>query len=62
MNWRTSSYSNGDGGNCVEVADGVPHTIPVRDTKNASGPALFIPATAWHPFIKAAKSGRLNAR
>ncbi len=62
MNWRKSTYSNGQGGSCVEVADGVPHTVPVRDSKNAAGPALFVPATAWQPFIEAAKSGRLNVR
>ncbi|ONK13556.1 DUF397 domain-containing protein [Streptomyces sp. MP131-18] len=59
--WRTSSYSNSDGGSCVEVADGIPHTIPVRDTKARSGPALFVPGTAWRPFIEATKSGRLDA-
>jgi uncharacterized protein DUF397 len=50
--WRTSSYSNGSGGDCVEVADGIPGAVPVRDTKhNATGPALFIPAPAWTAFI-----------
>ena len=29
-NWRTSSYSSGDGGQCVEVASG--DAIMVRDT------------------------------
>lgn len=31
--WRKSSYSNGEGGDCVEVADGVPGVIPVHDSK-----------------------------
>ncbi|HZG04566.1 MAG TPA: DUF397 domain-containing protein, partial [Streptomyces sp.] len=25
--WRKSSYSNGDGGACVEVADGFPGVV-----------------------------------
>ncbi|MGC9538418.1 DUF397 domain-containing protein [Streptomyces sp. UG1] len=52
--WRKSSYSNGDGGNCLEVADEVPGLIPVRDSKLASdSPVLLIPAPAWTAFIGA---------
>ena len=51
--WRRSSHSNGDGGNCVEVADGVPRTGPVRDSKLASdGPVLLFPAHAWEGFLR----------
>jgi hypothetical protein len=50
--WRKSSYSDGNGGNCVEVADGIPGVIPVRDTKLASdSPVLLIPAHAWRGFL-----------
>ncbi|WP_375153030.1 DUF397 domain-containing protein [Streptomyces sp. SM18] len=31
--WRRSSYSNTQGGDCVEVADGLPSVLPVRDSK-----------------------------
>ncbi|MFF4174543.1 DUF397 domain-containing protein [Streptomyces sp. NPDC001750] len=31
--WRKSSYSNGDGGDCLEVADGHLGLVPVRDSK-----------------------------
>ncbi|MEU6820676.1 DUF397 domain-containing protein [Streptomyces atriruber] len=51
--WRKSSYSNGDGGNCVEIADGLPDVVPVRDSKMTHGPTLMFPATAWAPFITA---------
>ncbi|MGW5395019.1 DUF397 domain-containing protein [Streptomyces sp. NPDC003952] len=54
--WRKSSYSSGDGGNCVEVADGVPGTVPVRDSKVQGGPALMIGATAWAGFVQGLKS------
>ncbi|MEU9655746.1 DUF397 domain-containing protein [Streptomyces chartreusis] len=53
--WRKSSYSGGDGGeDCLEIADGVPGVIPVRDSKLASdSPVLLIPAPAWTGFLDA---------
>ena len=49
--WRKSSYSNGSGGECIEVADGVTGVVPVRDSKVPNGPLLLLPASAWSPFI-----------
>ncbi|MEU3728278.1 DUF397 domain-containing protein [Streptomyces sp. NPDC033538] len=49
--WRKSTYSNGDGGNCVEVADGVPGVVPVRDSKVAGGPVVVLGASAWTEFV-----------
>ncbi|MEU5346018.1 DUF397 domain-containing protein [Streptomyces sp. NPDC020766] len=50
--WRKSSYSGGDGGeDCLEVADGVPGVVPVRDSKVVGGPAVLIGATAWAHFV-----------
>ncbi|MGI5375268.1 DUF397 domain-containing protein [Streptomyces sp. CA-251387] len=55
--WRKSTHSNGDGGNCVEVADGVPGIVPVRDTKLASdSPVLLIGAPAWAEFTRFASA------
>ncbi|MEU6951815.1 DUF397 domain-containing protein [Streptomyces sp. NPDC045714] len=57
--WFTSSYS-GNGGQCVEVATNLvaPHGIvPVRDSKNTSGPALTIPATAFTAFVTGVRAG-----
>ncbi|MBC7271267.1 MAG: DUF397 domain-containing protein, partial [Streptomyces sp.] len=31
--WRKSSYSDGGDNNCLEVADGHPGIVPVRDSK-----------------------------
>ncbi|MEV2251219.1 DUF397 domain-containing protein [Streptomyces sp. NPDC050147] len=59
--WRKSSYSNGTGGDCVEVADGLPGVVPVRDSKVTSGPALVIPANAWAPFVATVTQGELAA-
>ncbi|MGW7088814.1 DUF397 domain-containing protein [Streptomyces sp. NPDC054871] len=57
--WRKSSYSNGSGGLCVEVADGLPGVVPVRDSKVTDGPTLTLPATAWAPFVTALAKGEL---
>lgn len=35
--WRKSSYSDGGEDNCVEVSDGFPGAVPVRDSKNPTG-------------------------
>ncbi|QEU94826.1 DUF397 domain-containing protein [Streptomyces kanamyceticus] len=48
--WRRSSYSNTNGGECVEVADGFTGVVPVRDSKNP-GPAIMISDTAWGCFV-----------
>ncbi|MFE2288605.1 DUF397 domain-containing protein [Streptomyces sp. NPDC059443] len=49
--WRTSTYSNGEDGDCVEVADGLTGIVPVRDSKVQDGPVLVIGATAWTGFV-----------
>ncbi|MYU36879.1 MULTISPECIES: DUF397 domain-containing protein [unclassified Streptomyces] len=49
--WRKSSYSDGGGTNCVEVADGFPGLVPVRDSKTPAGPALLVTASAWADFV-----------
>jgi hypothetical protein len=42
--WRKSSYSGGNGGECVELAF-TKHATGVRDSKNPTGPVLeFAPA------------------
>ncbi len=57
--WRKSSYSNADGGSCVEVADGLPGVMPVRDSKIPGGPALTFGTAAWSSFVTAMKDDRL---
>ncbi|MDO0927986.1 DUF397 domain-containing protein [Streptomyces sp. TG1A-8] len=53
--WFRSSYSNGDGGECVEVAGNLPGIVPVRDSKAPDGPVLTLRAAAWAPFVAALK-------
>ena len=55
--WRKSSYSNNDGGNCVEVAENLPGLVPVRDSKDPHGPALVFTSGAWGSFIAGVKAG-----
>ncbi|MER6181589.1 DUF397 domain-containing protein [Streptomyces sp. NPDC001652] len=52
IQWRRSSYSNGMGGECLEVAT-VTAAVTVRDSKVASGPQLTLSATTWQKFIQA---------
>ncbi|MFJ9039273.1 DUF397 domain-containing protein [Streptomyces sp. NPDC102406] len=47
----SSSYSNGDGGHCVEIAEGSPGIVPVRDSKNPTGPVIVVADTTWSAFI-----------
>lgn len=51
--WRKS---NGDGGACVEVADGLTGVVPVRDSKLPDGPVIVVPAGAWAAFVTAVKA------
>ncbi|MFG2584064.1 DUF397 domain-containing protein [Streptomyces malaysiensis] len=54
--WRKSSYSNNNGGDCVEVADNLPGVVPVRDSKNPDGPAIPFPTKSWAAFIASLKA------
>jgi hypothetical protein len=54
-NWRKSSYSGGQGGSCVEVAN-MPGLVSVRDTtQKETGPVLRITADAWKTFTSSIK-------
>ncbi|MEW2456089.1 DUF397 domain-containing protein [Streptomyces albus] len=60
--WLTSSYSE-NGGACVEVATNLAPThgtVPIRDSKNPTGPTLTIPATAFATFITSIKTEDLG--
>lgn len=49
--WRKSSRSSGNQGNCVEVADNIPGTVLVRDSKDKAGPVLTFGPSAWSTFV-----------
>ncbi|GAA3014606.1 DUF397 domain-containing protein [Actinokineospora diospyrosa] len=54
VRWRKSSFSGGNGGECVELA----HTLAeVRDSKNPSGPTLV---GRIDSLVAAVKNGTLG--
>ncbi|MFF8994135.1 DUF397 domain-containing protein [Streptomyces sp. NPDC014983] len=57
VTWRKSSYSNQDGGQCLEVADNVPSLVPVRDSKDTTRTPLLFGAPAWAAFVSGVKRG-----
>ncbi|MBZ4322384.1 DUF397 domain-containing protein [Streptomyces huiliensis] len=54
--WIKSSYSNGDGPSCVEMA-AADDAVRVRDSKKAEGPSVAFPAGAWAAFTGFASGG-----
>jgi hypothetical protein len=52
-NWRKSSYS-GNGGECVEVSDGM-GLVLVQDTNSRAGGTLEFSVGAWRSFTSALK-------
>jgi hypothetical protein len=48
--WRKSSYSGGNGGNCLEVADTAAGTL-FRDTQNRRLGHLEAPAQEWNALL-----------
>ena len=55
LTWRKSTYSGGEGGECVEVASAGP--VLVRDTTDRAGITLSVPASAWRAFISGIREG-----
>ncbi|MFD7893600.1 DUF397 domain-containing protein [Streptomyces sp. NPDC059743] len=53
--WFKSSYSDGTGNNCVEIAHLAPW-VGIRDSKNAASATLLVPATTWTAFIDLVRS------
>ncbi|MFC5666629.1 DUF397 domain-containing protein [Kitasatospora misakiensis] len=60
VHWRKSSYSN-NGGSCVEIAPDLPGIVPVRDSKDPSGPVLTFPTSAWRAFVTAVQADEFGA-
>ncbi|AUY54554.1 DUF397 domain-containing protein [Streptomyces sp. CB01881] len=57
--WRKSSRSN-DSADCVEFATPGGAVTYVRDSKDASGPALALTASAHAAFIAAVANGEFD--
>jgi Domain of unknown function (DUF397) len=52
--WRKSSYSGGNGGECVEVA--ASGRVLVRDTNDRAGAVLAFTPDAWRAFAAGIKN------
>ncbi|MEU7582824.1 DUF397 domain-containing protein [Streptomyces sp. NPDC041068] len=59
VRWRRSSYSNGMGGECVEVSTDVA-VVAVRDSKAPLGPQITMSPPAWKIFAGAVRSASLG--
>ena len=60
--WFKSSYSD-NGGDCVEAAASLVASrgiVPVRDSKNPTGPILGFPVGAFSSFIVGVKAGTFD--
>jgi Domain of unknown function (DUF397) len=58
--WRKSSFSNGNGGNCVEVADLPGGGRAVRDSKDRQGTVLRFTASEWAAFTADVRDGEFD--
>ncbi|MET7390022.1 DUF397 domain-containing protein [Streptomyces sp. NPDC005529] len=50
LTWIKSSFSGGEGGECVEVAAS-PRAVRVRDSKDPRGPQLALSPGSWSAFL-----------
>lgn len=55
VQWRKSSHSGPEGGECVEVAD-LAAMVGVRDSKDLDGPRLAFGRAAWRAFADQVKA------
>lgn len=58
--WRKSSRSAGNEGECVEVATNLHGIVAIRDSKNPTGAALILTPAQWTDFLENIKKGRLT--
>jgi hypothetical protein len=55
--WAKSSYSDPNGGNCVEARQPGASSVQVRDSKDPAGPVLSFNIDAWDAFTAAVQAG-----
>lgn len=53
--WRKSTFSNPDGGSCVEVADGFA-IVPIRDSKDPTIGHLTIAPASWSALLSSLRT------
>jgi hypothetical protein len=57
--WRKSTRSGDNGGECLEVADNLTDVVAVRDSKDQGGPVLAFQPYAWSAFVSGVKAAAL---
>lgn len=58
--WFKSSFSNGQGGNCVETCALPDGGRAVRHSKDPDGPTLVFTPAEWQAFITGVKVGEFD--
>jgi len=53
--WRKSTHSGGDSGQCVEIA-ALPTVIGIRDSKNTHRPSLAVSPRAFERLLQGIKT------
>jgi hypothetical protein len=54
LQWHKSSYSSGEGGECVEIAP-TPAAVHLRDSKTPAPGILAVRPAAWSAFLALAR-------
>lgn len=60
LHWFTSSFTGGNGDNCVEVAHLPGGGVAVRDTKDRTRPAHRFTAAQWSAFVVGVRTGEFD--
>lgn len=58
FHWHKSSYSDGHGGNCVEVRERITE-MDLRDSQHPRQGHLTVPAPEWRAFLAAVREREL---
>ncbi|MFC5953734.1 DUF397 domain-containing protein [Streptomyces pratens] len=56
LQWFKSSYSGGEGGDCIEIAPTLA-AIHIRDSKDTGRGSFAVPSAAWTAFLGLARQG-----
>ncbi|MDG4859937.1 DUF397 domain-containing protein [Streptomyces sp. T-3] len=54
--WFKSSYSSGEGGDCLEIATSPTHAVHIRDSKRPDGDRLTVAPESWSAFLTLARA------
>jgi Domain of unknown function (DUF397) len=61
LEWRTSSFSGGEGAGRVELAHLPGGGVAIRDVNNHEHPVHIYTAAEWEAFVKGVHAGEFDA-